>query len=169
MWYFYNGINISVNLGTIMSSLHIKIKLFQKTFTPDGNFVSNLFSTYSADQVEKYMLDLAYCVNQGWVNRFEDTAESAKNLLDENNEVVGTWWGTNGTKFIFSSDGTEMTKVFEGSNIQDFVDYFIIFRENFNPQIEYFENNPEEGTVGAWVENSPGDERTYSLYNLPSI
>jgi hypothetical protein len=171
MWYFYNGINTSANLGTIMSLLHLSIKSREHTFEPEREaFLTKIFGAYSQDQQEKYALDLRYCEQQGWVVMFADPVNLAGvDVLDESNNVIATSFGANDTKIQFSTDGSESQIVFSGNNLQEFIDYFIIFRENFKPIIDYYNEHPEEGTVSAWVENSPNDTKTYTLHNLPSI
>jgi hypothetical protein len=171
MWYFYNGINTSANLGTIMSLLHLSIKSKEHTFEPEREaFLTKIYSPYSDDQKEKYMLDLQYCEQQGWVEPFINPVNLAGvDILDESNNVVAWAFGNGGTKITISVDGSKTTKMFSGNNLQDFIDYFIIFRENLKPIIDYYDAHPEEGTVSVWVENSPGDDKTYSIHNLPSI
>jgi hypothetical protein len=171
MWYFYNGINTSANLGTIMSSLHLSIKSKKHSFVPERKpFLAKIFGVYTQDQQEKYALDLQYCDQQGWVVSFVDPENLAGvDILDESNNVIATSFGDNGTKILFSKDGSESQIIFSGNNLQEFIDYFFIFRENLKPLIDYYNAHPEDGTLSVWIENSTDDTKTYTTHNLPSI
>lgn len=145
-----------------MTSLYLNIKLYGKTFKTDTTFISQLFEHHTPEQFEKFLTDLRYCEAQGWVEPFI-ASNAPVEVLNDAGEVVAHAWGDTTTKFIFNLECNELTKVFSGDNLQEFMDYFIIFRENFKPQCDFYRANPGEGKTECWIEKDPSDTRTYTL------
>jgi hypothetical protein len=147
-----------------MSTLHLSVKTNKNTFVPDETFLPKIYLPYSDDQKEKYMIDIAYCQRMGWVDEcVAPPGLEGDDILDNENNVIAWSYGLTGTKIVISVDGSETTAIFSGNNLQEFIDYFIIFRENFKPLADHYRNHPGEGTTSVWVENSPGDSTTYVL------
>ena len=145
-----------------MTSLYMSIKLYGKTFNTDTTFIPQLFEQYSPEQYEKYFSDLRYCEAQGWVEPFI-ASHAPEEILNEAGEVIAHAWGDNTTKFIFNVERNELTKVFSGDHLQEFIDYFITFRENFKPQTDFYRNNPSMGKTNTWIDRDPNDTREYTL------
>jgi hypothetical protein len=87
--------------------------------------VEYIFSFYTAEEREKYNNDLKFCEQSGLVKSYED-----------------------GSLPSLDTSTNTFTMEFLSDNVQAFVDYFMIGRENFKPIVDYFEQHPEEGTFG---------------------
>lgn len=100
-----------------------------KVLTNDKRSLEYIHSFYTPEELKKFYEDLDECVVREWIKSYDD-----------------------GSRPYIDLSKNAFVKVYIGDNVQAFIDYFIVERQNFAPIIDYFDAHPDEGTTEIIVE-----------------
>lgn len=108
--------------------LTVFVKPKNRVLANDRSSLEYVQSFYTPDELQKFEADLIECASRGWVSHCDDSP-----------------------KLSIDIPGNAFVAEYTGDNIQAFIDYFVVERQNFKPVQDYFRDHPEDGSAGYAV------------------